>query len=159
MMKEKFWELFSFSGRVGRLRYFLYSCIAPVLIVLLYALIAVGLGKLEETVNSSVLNITAVIFMLAITIPFLALVFVMPFSFQVRRWHDLNCSGWWVALQLALSFGIAFSGSFIQPDGGTQLAVLFRCVMSLVAIGLALFLLFKRGTVGDNRFGSDPLLK
>ncbi len=51
----------------------------------------------------------------------------------VRRLHDLNCSGWWIILLLLL-------GS--------------STIMSIISL---LFLLFKKGTEGENRFGPDPL--
>jgi formylglycine-generating enzyme required for sulfatase activity len=65
--------------------------------------------------------------------PFLVIVFSVPFlgvslAVQVKRWHDLDKSGWMVLIL------------FIPIVGA---------VCSLVVLG------FRRGTVGANRFGSD----
>ena len=59
----------------------------------------------------------------------IALVFyaIFSFSLSIRRLHDLDISGWWFALQL------------IPIVGEIQF----------------LILLFSKGTVGNNRFGTD----
>jgi uncharacterized membrane protein YhaH (DUF805 family) len=49
---------------------------------------------------------------------------------QVKRWHDLDCSGWWVLVGAVPYVGL---------------------LVVLVANGLV------RGTAGENRFGKDPL--
>lgn len=49
---------------------------------------------------------------------------------QIKRWHDLDKSGWWVLI------------NFIPIVGG---------LWCLVECG------FLKGTVGPNRFGPDPL--
>ncbi|MEO0912542.1 MAG: DUF805 domain-containing protein [Pseudomonadota bacterium] len=61
-----------------------------------------------------------------------------------RRLHDSNVTGWWQALPLA---GTPFF--FISINAGI-IAIL------ILSIGL-LYLLVRRGTEGDNRFGPDPL--
>ncbi len=53
---------------------------------------------------------------------------------EIRRWHDMNLSGWCV-----LIFVIA------------------ACVNLKFALLIWLFLLFRRGTSGPNRYGEDPL--
>ena len=53
---------------------------------------------------------------------------VMSIGFGVRRLHDLDKSGWWMLLM----------------------------IVPLVNLGLAIYLLFFSGTVGDNRFGPQP---
>ncbi len=55
--------------------------------------------------------------------------FWLALALQVRRWHDLNKSGWMVALNLTLIF----------------------IPVAFVMLG------FIRGTNGANRFGADPL--
>ncbi|HXF29613.1 MAG TPA: DUF805 domain-containing protein [Chlamydiales bacterium] len=157
-MDEKFWELFAFSGRVPRLRYFLYSSVFPLIAAIAYGLVVFGLTTVTDTVQSKILSIAVVVLLLAITIPFFGLLFVMPLSFQVRRWHDLNCSGWWVLAPVVLSIASFVSGTFVKPDAGLQLATIIQCALSLVIIAIQLVLLFKRGTIGNNNHGSDPLL-
>jgi uncharacterized membrane protein YhaH (DUF805 family) len=54
----------------------------------------------------------------------------------VRRFHDIDMSGWWV-----LGFSIL--------NAIPYLGVISALVM--------LYFLIKKGTSGDNRFGSDPV--
>ena len=56
--------------------------------------------------------------------------FIVAIIVQIKRWHDLDKSGWWVLI------------NFIPCLGG---------IWSLVLCG------FMKGTVGQNRFGQDPL--
>ena len=57
------------------------------------------------------------------------LLIIPGFMLIIRRLHDLNHSGWWSLL------------AFVP----------------LVNFILAIYLTFFRGTVGENRFGADPL--
>lgn len=60
----------------------------------------------------------------------LNLLFVWPsLSLYIRRLHDLNRSAWWLLL-------------FLIP---------------IVSIGMAIYILFFKGTTGTNNFGEDPL--
>ncbi|MBO4779427.1 MAG: DUF805 domain-containing protein, partial [Selenomonadaceae bacterium] len=54
---------------------------------------------------------------------------VSIFCLAIRRLHDLDRSGWWVLL------------SFVP----------------IINFILGLYLMFKKGVVGGNRFGADPL--
>ena len=77
----------------------------------------------------------------------------------VRRLHDTNRRGWWLLLCLPLFvFEVLPSDDFGHPSsqvGGY--VVLSLIVLSLVCILLLLYLLTRKGTDGDNRFGSNPL--
>jgi uncharacterized membrane protein YhaH (DUF805 family) len=62
--------------------------------------------------------------------PISALAIILPgLAVSVRRLHDLDRSGWWVLLP-------------IIPLIGSIVLIYWQC---------------QRGTVGDNRFGPDPL--
>ena len=54
--------------------------------------------------------------------------FLQYFPLAVRRFHDLNASGWWVLLSF-LPFGQV----------------------------IILWLMFKKGTSGINKYGEEPL--
>jgi uncharacterized membrane protein YhaH (DUF805 family) len=86
-------------------------------------------------------------------------------SLFIGRLHDLDRSGWWaVPVYGALAPIIVF---FVTPlllaqslKGWEQtplgvVAPLLICVS--LAVGVLLWTCFKRGTVGPNRFGPDPL--
>ena len=61
----------------------------------------------------------------------------------VKRLHDLNVSGWWMAGMLALPP--------VSRMLGVNLLILY--LVSITLLGLF------AGTAGDNRFGSDPLAR
>ena len=66
---------------------------------------------------------------IAIYILVIPLIFIGQISIGIRRLHDLDLSGWWYLLSFLLFINIFFG----------------------------IYLLFFKGTAGDNRFGSDPL--
>ncbi len=112
-------SIFSFEGRMNRLKYFLYSFL-PILIVLIGTvplLIATKEGSTSNPIFSMIM------FVLVIIAVWISL------AIQVKRWHDLDQSGWWVLL------------GFVP----------------YVNVVVIIILWFVKGTVGSNRFGSDPL--
>ena len=81
--------------------------------------------------------------MLTMRLPFLfaILILVWPFvAITVKRLHDLNLSGWWALLILAIPFAARLIG--ISPS-------------TLLLFGF-LLLGTVSGKSGDNRFGADP---
>ncbi|MGH6643316.1 MAG: DUF805 domain-containing protein, partial [Bradyrhizobium sp.] len=61
----------------------------------------------------------------------------------VKRLHDFNVSGWWMAAVLAF------------PSVAKLLGINLLLLYLLAIVLLGLF----AGTAGDNRFGSDPLAR
>lgn len=106
---------FSSKGRLGRMRFFAYSALIWVPIVLIILL----MGKTME--NHMVL---------AIILMFLGLVW-MPLRLVAMRMHDFNLSGKWLLLGFLLS-GVA--GAMQRPDLASQVSVLFW--LSMIPISL-----------------------
>ena len=82
-----------------------------------------------------------------------SLVLLLPhFAVTARRLHDANLSGW---IQLA-PMGLALLGGLaLHLDFGPSA---YMCIMLAGLTGLGLLILYaRRGTVGPNRFGPDPL--
>ena len=82
-------------------------------------------------------------------------VYVVPLIFQilvllptaalvVRRFHDLDRTGWWVLLWLAGAIG----GHIPVP--------IVSGVAGLIGLAILIWFIF-RGTEGDNQYGPDPL--
>ena len=67
---------------------------------------------------------------------------VATFMLAIRRLHDIDLSGYWVIVAIAAQFLSGFTDSEL---------------MTIVAAAFGLYLLLKKGTVGVNRFGADPL--
>jgi uncharacterized membrane protein YhaH (DUF805 family) len=80
----------------------------------------------------------------ALSLPFLfaVLILIWPFiAIMVKRLHDLNLSGWWMLLALA----IPFSARLIGVNPSTLLLMAYAMLSSLP------------GSSGNNRFGIDPV--
>jgi len=115
-MKQLF---FSFEGRIGRKTYWL-SVLGLVGVLVVAQLLMVGLAAVSET-----LGLIGAILALAIC----AVALIPSFALPIKRWHDLDKSGWYVLL------------GFIPVVN----------LYALVMLG------FVRGTEGSNQYGDDPL--
>jgi uncharacterized membrane protein YhaH (DUF805 family) len=105
--------LFSFDGRVPRKVYWLYGVLGPLLVSAMLEMLLGIVGVSEPKVE------------LATTV-----LLIWPCAaVAVKRWHDLDRSGWWVLINLIPLVGL---------------------VWALIENGL------RRGSVGANRFGTDP---
>ncbi len=88
---------------------------------------------------------------------------------NVQRFHDRNMSGWWNVPFLGLGFNqffleyIGLATKFVVDQSGNYLveATRFSEIVSFVILlphlWLFIELFFRKGTVGPNRFGPDPL--
>lgn len=101
----------SFQGRMARLQFFKYEMILAIFCCILCSTILIS----EKFIY--------IVFILLL--PFIA----SGISLQVRRFHDLDKSGWFVL--------VAF--------------------VPIISIIVPIFLFFVKGTEGRNRFGADPL--
>ena len=112
---SRLWQLYySLAGRLSRREYWLFG-VVPTLVVygLLFRLAShgtLGRGVIEGLVT--------------------LLLFWPGIAISVKRWHDINVSGWWVLV------------NFVPYVGG---------VIALIFNG------FSRGTIGANRYGPDPI--
>jgi len=152
--------LFGFSGRVNRAKWWL-SVLA---VVILYALLAV----LNLVVPSDNL-------FLILPIVFWIITLWISLAAGAKRLHDLNKSGGWLVLftggpALLIAAFVAYvggaAGAAILAGQAPSDADLLRIggaaiVMGLIWLVLVIWYLIwlgcLRGTVGANRFGSDPL--
>lgn len=129
--------LFSFSGRIRRKDFWITSIILSVAFSVIYGVLFIVFGGVaaftalaadsdsaeSAAVAGSMLmlfGVSAVLF-----VPYM----IASLSLAVRRWHDLNKSGWWVLI------------SFIPIIGG-----LYAFIMTG----------FIEGTRGPNGYGEDP---
>lgn len=78
--------------------------------------------------------------------------FIPTIAVTIRRLHDVNRSGWWqiAPISLILLTGImaAIEAAILATAAG---------VAALICVILLIVWLIKRGTIGENRFGPDPL--
>ena len=167
-IKQKF---FSWEGRLNRKPYFQRWLIIFVLQIILnnvsYQFLARP-GYLIEPNMSSKEEILLAYFGVVPVVMLIALpLTVSCYMLIIRRLHDLNKSGWWSAIFAA--FGIfCFYVSYLtieaaannSLDSNKTIGLLLLAVLLLFVICciFSLYLFFKKGTNGPNRYGSDPLI-
>lgn len=124
----------TFQGRASRSEYWWFMLfIYGVSLILGGLALALGGARGFETgdmpVFAIILFILAGVFFLGMILPMIAV--------TVRRFHDYNLSGWWYLAAIVVGM-VPFVG-FAASIAAFVITVL-------------------KGTVGDNRFGPDPLL-
>lgn len=126
-MKQLRLLYFNFNGRLNRLRYFLYGIPLSIILCIAYT-IAMTKIVIDTSSTSTYINIGIYYLILIICS-------ISGLSLSVRRLHDLNKTGWLALIQFfsLIPFLRIISGIF------------------------GLYLLFARGTEGENEYGDDPL--
>lgn len=162
--------LFSFQGRVNRAKIWLYILIAIgaeiVYFTVFWMLVgASGLGLLTGLASpgAALAGGLSVILAIVLSLVFLVAVLWTGFAVAVKRLHDRNKSGWWLAVFYIVPGvldGIAMGTAPIGADGEPGMGAVGG-VLAFAALGIIIWAFVElyclRGTVGDNRFGPDPL--
>ncbi len=162
--------LFSFRGRINRAKLWLFVLIVIVVEIVLFIAFAGIFGISAFTVAaagkdaSSILfgGTVAILFFLVCLAICLAL-FIASISLAVRRLHDRDKSAAWLLVFWGLPFVLDIVGATFSPHGpdnsGGMPAVTLICVFGALGIAIWAFVEFYclRGTVGENRYGPDPL--
>lgn len=153
----------SFSGRIGRQRFWLGYVLPLFLISIVltgistFLVLATGPKGQFQTVSP--------------IMPLLNLLLLWPWlAGTVKRLHDRDRSGWWVLIFYALGVlpwfalvAVFFAGVSMHGQVAGSGMPLMMVAMALGAFGVVvgIWMLaelgFLRGTVGPNRFGPDPL--
>jgi uncharacterized membrane protein YhaH (DUF805 family) len=143
--------LLSFRGRAVRLRYWVTTLVALLMIVLAFML-AIGASRFAP-VGPVNIGIFVVLMVLAFAV-FVLMIWLFV-AVMVRRLHDRNWSGWWAIPILAGSLVPDLLERVGDVSLGVQLPLLL--LSAIVGIWSLIELGFLRGTAGENRFGPDPL--
>ena len=129
-------KYFQFKGRSSRYDFWSF--------ILINVLVNFLLGVFDGMLGTS--GMLSVLYSLGVFIPMLAI--------QVRRLHDINKSGWW----LALPFGAIFFASMISGiltyslDEPSSLPALTGLI-ALAAMGLMIYWFAKKGDEKANDYG------
>jgi uncharacterized membrane protein YhaH (DUF805 family) len=138
--------LFGFQGRINRAKYWLFVLISLIVGILLSALTYVF-----QTIG---LGMIGIIIAVIVDIAF----FVAGIAVGIKRLHDRDKSGWWLLVFYLLPgilFGVGAGLAMTTGRGGISM------ILSLAAFALLIWAFVElaclRGTVGQNRYGPDPL--
>ena len=165
--KDKF---FSWQGRLNRKPYilrWLVIFVVQTVVIQIFSAFFDNTGELvtpdmsKEEIANVYIDIIPIFFL--VTLPMT----VSFYTLMIRRLHDLNKSGKWTGIFVAMSvwsyytiyklFNYAVDPSLADERTMIGLLVILTGVLLLVCFVFAMYLFCKRGTKGANRFGSDPL--
>jgi uncharacterized membrane protein YhaH (DUF805 family) len=79
--------------------------------------------------------------------------FLPGFAVAVRRLHDIDRSGWWVA-SLPIFGGVGYAMLLVFTFG--SIAVFITMVLIIVIFVILICWFCQPGTPGPNRYGADP---
>ena len=98
------------------------------------------------------LGIVRVLFGLGVLIPYIAV--------TVRRFHDVDYSGWWTLgfplLSVVCVALLAFVATLLGIENFSVVAIVL--VIGFTPMIFSIYLWAKKGDEGENRFGPDPLI-
>ena len=119
-------KYFSTTGRLNRKPFIHYLLVLLICSVICISSFVLFFYSLEAAHAAE-----PVLFIGVLAVLFLYLIISLPLRFLlIRRLHDLNLSGWWIALGTILPLGY---------------------------MAMAVCLMFSKGTQGENRYGAEPL--
>jgi uncharacterized membrane protein YhaH (DUF805 family) len=76
----------------------------------------------------------------------------------MKRLHDRNKTGWWVLLFYSAPVTLLLVAALV---GGATETLLLLLLLQLVCLGISIWALVElgclRGTIGQNKYGPDPL--
>ncbi|OEF30036.1 DUF805 domain-containing protein [Vibrio rumoiensis] len=138
-MTIKQW-LFSFEGRIGRQRFWMWN--------LFYYAVILGLGVfLSQSGLGNSANYILLIITAGLLIPDLAV--------TAKRWHDRNKSNGWLLMHIPL-----IAGRLYAPEAAMAEPTTMQIAVSLIALACGIWMLiecgFMKGTSGHNQYGSEP---
>jgi uncharacterized membrane protein YhaH (DUF805 family) len=164
--------LFSFKGRINRAKLWLFILIgfAWEIVIISIAGAVYGLAGVSHmmergTVPTSLtIGVTGAVAGILIAVLVIAYIYA-AFAVTVKRLHDRNKGASWLLvfwlLPLVLYIiGTAILGGAVAMGDGSG-AALWSLPFTLGALGIIIWAFVElyclRGTIGDNRFGPDPL--
>ncbi|MCA3352388.1 MAG: DUF805 domain-containing protein [Roseomonas sp.] len=147
-------QWFSFNGRISRKTWWVYYFLLPNGFI-----IAAGLFDAYFLERDQISVVSIVVLS----------TYILGFSGQVKRWHDLDRTGWWACLAMIPPFvGVWFFLILAVRIKGSLLALVFL-PLALPSWVLVYFIPilgslwsffvagFQPGTPGPNRYGPEPL--
>lgn len=142
----------TFDGRIGRLKYLGYTLLLalPIFVAALLVVLWRRWGGFDGSLSQAVFGAAA----LALFGVILVGNIVGSVSLAVRRLHDFNMSGWWIAAYCAANIVMKVPRALVRAGGAEPGAVLELLALLADLIPVVLFLM--PGAKGANRFGPPP---
>jgi uncharacterized membrane protein YhaH (DUF805 family) len=135
-------KTFTVSGRASRSEYWWFFLFQAIAFVALPFVVALAADRYDNTALVILLGIILVCFYCWIT--------VCGLTLTIRRLHDQDRSGWWLAIPLLTYVGIGFVSGF-EPKLETSV----NGASTIVTLGWLIFI-SQRGSRGGNQYGNEP---
>ena len=137
--------LFEWRGRINRAQYW----IAWIFYAFYFGatVFAYFIASLFMTFASSTVGILFMLLAVLLSPMVVSAVFV-----SIKRLHDRDKSGWWVLVFYAAPAVLNGIGPHTNAESLFSLAVFVLSIWGFIELGCL------RGTLGPNRYGSDPLV-
>jgi len=164
---------FSFQGRINRAKLWLFIPIAIAIYIVYFIVFSLVFGgSILAMLKGGPAGIMAggasLGLSMILTLLVSLVVLIAGLALTVKRLHDRNKSAWWLIVFWLIPFAIncaVFANSIAilnsNPDAlamtGNPAMAGLRLVSLVLTIWAFVELYCLRGTVGDNRYGSDPL--
>jgi uncharacterized membrane protein YhaH (DUF805 family) len=132
-------RLVSLQGRRARLSYLL----APLVVVVVLVVIALA-GRALHAIGAPIAAMTLFVgvFLIAVGASWVSL------AVSVQRLHDLDLSGWWILVAVAIGL--------VQGVSETSGIPALMLLSGIAGLAFGVWLLVAKGTDGPNRFGPPP---
>jgi len=166
--------LFSFQGRINRAKIWLFILIA-IIVGIVYGILfgtLIGISGLTAASYSAGRLASAggaLLFMLVLGCVVYIALFVASLAVTTKRLHDRNKSAIWLLVFIVVPlvinvyvFATMISSSGLDPQqmaaaAANPMLLVLRLVAGVLSLWGFVELYCLRGTVGDNRYGPDPL--
>jgi uncharacterized membrane protein YhaH (DUF805 family) len=134
----------AFNGRINRAKFWI--------VVLCCAVFFLAVIGVTMAVSSSMSTMFT-----AALIAYIPMAYVGVVN-AIKRLHDRNKSGWWVVLFYGSPMALPLVAAVL--DGATESSMALLLVQ-LVSLGISIWAIVElgclRGTIGQNKYGPDPL--
>lgn len=160
-----------FKGRACRSEYWWFVLFMVLIEIGIYFIAGLLMIPLLIKGQFNAASINSVQLPLAIVTLVVELALFLPsLSVQVRRFHDVNRTGWWILILFVMELIVVVPSCFLlftmadhSPEFNDKISFVLAfvlCVFAVLITALAIVFLVwccKRGTIGPNKYGPDPL--
>lgn len=161
--------LFGFQGRINRAKLWLFLLVVIVIEVVYFTMISMMFGMTIFTAmmaggghaGAALAGGASILIFALISCAIFIVILIAAIAVTVKRLHDRDKSAIWLLVFWLLPAVLNMIGIASSPGeaSGGRGAVALIC--GLASLGIAIWAFVElyclRGTVGDNRFGPDPL--
>jgi uncharacterized membrane protein YhaH (DUF805 family) len=134
----------NFNGRINRAKFWtVVLCCAVFLLAVIGVTMAVS-SSMDTMFRAALIAYIPLIYVGVVT--------------GIKRLHDRNKSGWWIVLFYGSPLGLPFVAAILSGTTESSVALF---LVQLVSLGMLIWALVDlgclRGSIGQNRYGPDPL--